>query len=520
MADGLPGQPRLAIDALEDARQRLQAALDASNTGTWRWNIRANTLEWDDNLIRLFGLETGRTVPTLDDFLALVHPADRQTVADACARSTRDGSATALEYRVEWPDGSIHWIDDRGSTVFADDGGPLYMTGACVDVTARKQAERALRDAELRKDEFLAMLGHELRNPLAPIRNSIEILRHLAPLDGPAADAHAIIDRQIAHLVRLVDDLLDISRIAQGRIELRRERCRLADVVGRAVDDYRSLFHDRGIAVSFSAPVEQLLVDGDPERLAQIVSNILSNASKFTPKGGWVTVRLTRDDASRDAVIEIADTGIGMAPQLLEQAFVPFAQGPRGDEAVHGGLGLGLAVVRGLVELHGGRVRAISEGRGRGTRVVVSLPTATAQQPAPRTAPARERASTPLRVLVVEDNVDAADSLRMILEMLGHPAHAVYLGQDAISTAEQWHPDVLLCDIDLPAGMDGYDVARSFRAHRSLKDVHLIALTGWGLDEDRRRSHAAGFDLHLTKPVFPDQLETVLAGVARQRSAK
>jgi len=508
---------RLPIDALDDARERLQAALDASKTGTWRWNIRANTLDWDDNLNRLFGLAPGRTVPTLDDFLALVHPEDRQMVVDACERSMKDGIAIELEYRVAWPDGSLHWIDDRGCTVFADDGGPLYMTGACVDITERKRIEQTLRDAELRKDEFLAMLAHELRNPLAPIRNGIEILRQLAPPDGPAADAHAIIDRQIAHLVRLVDDLLDVSRIAQGRIELRRERCSLSQLVRQTVDDYRSLFRDQGVAVSVSVPPDDLWVEGDPTRLVQIISNILHNASKFTPKGGWVTVSLRRDEESREVVVVIADTGIGMDRELLARLFIPFAKGPRDVESTHGGLGLGLAVVRGLVELHGGSVTATSDGRGRGTRVTVTLPPAEQLQAPPTRAIAR--ASSALRVLVVDDNVDAAESLRMILEMLGHRAQAVYLGHDAIGIAERWHPDVLLCDIGLPAGMDGYEVARRFRAHPELKSVYLMALTGWGQAEDRRRAHDAGFDLHLTKPVAPDHLESLLADVARQRSA-
>jgi PAS domain S-box-containing protein len=506
------------IGALEDARERLQAALDASKTGTWRWNIRANTLDWDDNLVRIFGLEPGRTVPTLDDFIALVYPADRQLVIDACEKSMHDGSATELEYRIEWPDGSIHWIDDRGCTVFADDGGPLYMTGACVDITDRKRVEQALHEAQLRKDEFLAIFAHELRNPLAPIRNGIEILRQLAPTDGPAADAHAIIDRQISHLVRLVDDLLDVSRLAQGKIELRRERCSLSQIVRQTVDDYRPLFRDRGIAVTVSVPPDDLWVDGDPTRLSQIISNILHNASKFTAKGGWVTVILTRDEGSRKAVVEIADTGVGIDRELLERLFVPFAQGRRGDEAVYSGLGLGLAIVRSLVDLHGGTVTAASEGRGHGTRLLITLPPA-AQAQSPPVRAAADRAPSSLRVLVVDDNVDAAESLRMILELVGHRARTVYIGHDAIGAAERWNPDVLICDIGLPGGMDGHEVARRFRAHRTLKDVYLIALTGWGQDEDRRRSHDAGFDLHLTKPIDPDDIEAVLAGVARQRLA-
>ena len=364
---------------------------------------------------------------------------------------------------------------------------------------------------------FLESLAHELRNPLAPIRNSLEVLRQLAPANGAVADAHAIIDRQVAHLLKLVDSLLDASHVAQGTVELRRERCSLSTIVRESVDAHRTLFRDHGIAVTVSVPPDDLWVEGDPARLRQVFANILHNAGKFTPKGGWVTVRLLRDDASRDAVVEIADTGIGMERTLLERVFVPFVCAPRRRDVAHNGFGLGLAVVRSLVELHGGNVRAASEGAGRGTRVTVTLPAAAARVDAGQDAPGRERNS--LRILVVDDNVDAAESLRMVLEMLGHAATTVYLGHDAIGAAERWRPDVLLCDIDLPTGMDGYDVARSFRAHSSLRDVYLIALTGWGLEEDQRRSHAAGFDLHLTKPVFPDQLESVLVDVARLRSA-
>lgn len=364
---------------------------------------------------------------------------------------------------------------------------------------------------------FLESLAHELRNPLAPIRNSLETLRQLAPANGAAADAHAIIDRQVAHLLKLVDVLLDASHVAQGTVELRRERCSLSTVVRESVDEHQALFRDHGIAVTVSVPPDDLSVEGDPARLRQVFANILQNAGKFTPKGGSVTVRLLHDDASGDAVVEIADNGIGIDPGLLERVFVPFVCAPPRKEGTHNGFGLGLAVVRGLVELHGGHVTAASEGPGRGTRVTVMLPAAATSVAGRRDAPGQARNS--LRILVVDDNVDAAESLRMVLEMIGHAASTVYLGHDAIGAAERWRPDVLLCDIDLPAGMDGYDVARSFRAHSFLRDVYLIALTGWGLEEDQRRSYAAGFDLHLTKPVFPDQLESVLVDVARLRSA-
>jgi CheY-like chemotaxis protein len=410
----------------------------------------------------------------------------------------------------------MHWIDDRGRTAFDDEGRPLYMTGACVDITDRKEAERILREAALRKEEFLAMLAHELRNPLAPIRNSIDLLRQLHPGEGRAAQAHAIIDRQIGHLVRLVDDLLDVSRIARGKIELRRERCSVTSIVRQTVDDYRPMFAARDIAVTSTLPPHEVWVDGDATRLSQIVSNILHNSSKFTPRGGWVVVRLNRRDGDRTVVLEIEDTGSGMDADMLQRLFEPFAQGARHDDSVHGGLGLGLAVVRGLAELHGGTVAASSDGPNCGTRITVQLPTADASTGA--VAGARPgRLLQPLRVLVIDDNVDGANSLQMILEMLGHHAEAVYHGHEAVGAAERVRPDVLLCDIGLPGGMDGYDIARSFRAHPELQRTYLIALTGWGQPEDRRKALDAGFDLHLTKPASPDQLEALLANLSAKK---
>jgi PAS domain S-box-containing protein len=502
------------LAALEDSRERLQAALDASKTGTWRWDIRANTLSWDANLNRLFGIAPGRGVPTLDDFLALIHSDDRQMVADACARSVEDGAESNLEYRVEWPDGSIHWIDDRGRTVLDSNGRPLYMTGACVDITERKQVEQALRDAETRKDEFLAMLAHELRNPLAPMRTAVAILRHVLSADQPSGEALSILERQIRHLVRLVDDLLDVSRITRGKIELRRERCSLSHIVQQTVDDYGEIFRDRGIAVTMSLPPDDLCVDGDPTRIAQVVSNVLHNSSKFTPKGGSVAVRLTRDPETRSVVVTIQDTGAGIDKELLGRLFDPFAQGRR-DDTTHTGLGLGLAVVRGLTELHGGWVTAASDGPGQGASFALHFPPAAGSARAP-IRPVPSGGTHGMRILVVDDNVDAADSLGMILELIGHESKTVYLGPDAIGAAAIWKPDVLICDIGLPGGMDGYEVARRFRADPALQKVYLIALTGWGQAEDRKKALDAGFNLHLTKPISPDDLESVLASVGRK----
>src|SRR4051812_864340 len=365
-----------ALEALKDSRARLQAALDAAQIGTWRWNVATDTFECDENLLRLLGLQTDQTPTSHEAFIALVHADDREKVSAARRRSTPDGPTT-IEYRRLWPDGSEHWISERAGAIAGAGVPSVDITGACVDITSQKAAERVLRDTEARKDELLAMLVHELRDPAAPIHTGVETLRRLSSAGGAAAaDAHATVERQIAHLVRLAGDLLEMSRIANGTLTLRRERCNLGRIVRQTVDDYRPIFRDRGIVVTMSVATADLWIDGDAARLAQIVSNVLHNASKFTPAGGWVTVTLSRESPSRAVSVRIADTGVGVDAELLARMFVPFAQAVQRDDRLPGGLGLGLAVVRGLMDMHGGTVEATSGGAGAGPVVTLRSPPA------------------------------------------------------------------------------------------------------------------------------------------------
>lgn len=371
-------------------------------------------------------------------------------------------------------------------------------------------ANARLAEASRRKDEFLAMLAHELRNPLAPVLNGLHILR-LSEADAQILEqAHGMMERQIHHLTRLVDDLLDVSRITQGRIQIRQEQLDLACLVRTTAEDRRLVLEQAGMKLTLEIPPEPVWVAGDPTRLAQILNNLLDNAVKFRNGGDSVTVRLTVDAGRREAVIQVQDRGIGIAPDLFPRLFDVFAQADKSLDRPRGGLGVGLSVVKGLVRLHGGDVEASSGGPGQGAAFTVRLPLKDEHQvlTAVPTGPLKH-AAVPIRVLIVEDNHDAADSLRILLELLGHQVAVAYSGPDGVRLAREWHPDVVLCDIGLP-GLDGYGVAGELRHDPATANVQLIAVTGYGQEEDRRRAQQAGFDHHLTKPVDPEVLQPLL----------
>ncbi len=383
-----------------------------------------------------------------------------------------------------------------------------------VDLTARKRAEEELRTADRRKDEFLAMLSHELRNPLAPIHSCLHILDRCAPGSEQAVHARAVIGRQVEQMTRLVGDLLDVTRIAHAKIHLRRERLDLCEVVGRTADDARSSFTTRNIELGIDRPPAPMWVDGDGTRLAQAFGNLLHNAAKFTPEGGRVFVTLEQEGEA--AVLRVSDTGVGIAPDLLPHLFQPFTQADRSLDRSGGGLGLGLSLVKSLIELHGGEVQARSDGLGRGAEFTLRLPLATEPAPAVESpSEAKAAASVPARrVLVIEDNADAATSLKDVLELDGHEVALALTGPEGLATARSFAPDLVLCDIGLPA-MDGYEVAKAFRADRALQDIPLVALTGYATAEDQKKSAAAGFDRHLAKPVDIGTLGRILADLPR-----
>jgi len=383
------------------------------------------------------------------------------------------------------------------------------------DITTRKAAEaerdklvEALRQADRRKTEFLAMLSHELRNPLAPIRNSIYILDRAAPGGEQARRAHAVIDRQVHHLTRLVDDLLDMTRISRGKVRLQRVGVDLRALARHIVEDHRELFARNGVGLDVVGSEEPILVYADPTRLAQVVGNLLQNAAKFTPRGGRTTLAAERIEGF--GVVTVRDTGGGILPEVLPQLFEPFVQAERTLDRSAGGLGLGLALVKGLVELHGGSVSAHSEGPGRGAAFVVRFPLERRSAPRSAAVPGLPARGFARRLLVIEDNVDAAESLKEALELNDHVVEIAHTGIEGVEKARALRPDVVLCDIGLP-GMDGFQVATTLRADPGLSAVALVALSGYAQPEDLEKSMRSGFDLHLAKPLDLETLERAMA---------
>ena len=381
------------------------------------------------------------------------------------------------------------------------------LANQCAQAIDRTRADETARAADRRKDEFLAMLSHELRNPLAPILTALQLM----DLRGETAALRErqIIERQTRHLGMLVDDLLDLSRITRGTLELRRARVDLRPIISQAIEMASPLLEQRNHTLALYLPDTPLVVDGDDVRLNQIVQNLVTNAAKYTPPDGAITVRASARDGT--VLVEVEDNGDGIAPELMAVMFEPFVQGTRSVERSHGGLGVGLALVKSLVRLHGGVVAAHSEGAGKGSRFTLTLPLATADRGASSRPISVVDGSAPgsaRRILLVDDNADAAEMLAEILRQAGHEVLVVHDGPSALAAADRFTPDVALLDIGLPV-MDGYDLARRLRAMLA-SPPRLVALTGYGQEHDRRRSSEAGFDEHLVKPV---DIATVLAAI-------
>jgi two-component system CheB/CheR fusion protein len=373
-------------------------------------------------------------------------------------------------------------------------------------VAERERAEQSLLDADRRKDEFLAVLSHELRNPLAPVRNSLHLLEHSPAGSEAAVRAREIIGRQVGHLARLVDDLLDATRVTRGKLQVQLQRLDFRGIVEQTADDHRTLFTARGVKLDVVLPEGPLWIEGDATRLAQVVGNLLQNSVKFTPSGGSVTISL--GGVGNFVELRVRDTGAGIEAVMLPRLFQPFSQADATLERRLGGLGLGLALVKGLVELHGGTVEARSGGKGAGSEFVVRLPRA--GPPAVPRATAPDARPHPRRILVVDDNLDGAESLRDILAIEGHTVAVAHDGARGVEQAREFRPDVVFCDIGLP-GMDGYEVARALREDPSGREAFLVALTGYALPEDQRRARDAGFDAHLSKPTSIEQIREVVA---------
>ena len=525
---------RVAEGALRESEERFRSLAEAITSVVWTANADGRFVTEQVPWHRYTGQAWEAHRGT--GWLAALHPDERDTVAAAWAAARAARERYSAVWRV-WhtASGAYRHVEARAVPLHNADGSVREWVGKILDVedrfrteeelrrTAQEReellaiAERARAEAEgasRAKDEFLAMLGHELRNPLAAVRNAIATLS----LDRRRReDALEIARRQVQQLGTLVDDLLDVARITQGRITLRRERLTLQAVLERALDATRAFLEARGQHCTVDVPEAPLRLEGDAARLEQVLVNLLSNAAKYSDPGGHIRVALARQDGA--AVIRVRDTGIGIPPELLARVFDLFTQADRSLDRIQGGLGIGLTVARRLIELHNGRIEAFSDGPGTGSEFVITLPgliDAADVVPAAVLATVVER--RPTRVLLVEDNEDAAESLRLLLEVLGHRVRVTHNGADALEAARANPPDLMLVDIGLP-GIDGYEVARRVRRDPLLRALTLVALTGYGQAEDRQRALAAGFDHHLVKPVEPERLEDIMVRLGAEAAA-
>jgi len=504
---------------LQKSQERLELALDSAGAASWDWDVEHDRRSWT-RFPRLYGPPDERAM-THRDWLASLHPEDRERVAARVERllATPGDDEWNEVYRIVHPEHGVRVLSGLGRAMRDENGKVLRVTGIDLDVTERVVAEEALKEADRRKDEFLATLAHELRNPLAPIRNAL----HLMGLDHSSwqqrSESRAMIQRQVDHMVRLVDDLLDVSRITSGKIALRTERVELAALLARAVETCQPLLDARGVYMSISVSDQALAVSGDLARLVQVLGNVLHNAAKYTDRGG--DVRLSAHAERGQVVIRVQDTGAGIPLQMLPRVFDLFTQVRDTKHRAEGGLGIGLALARRLVEMHGGTITAQSDGVGRGSTFEIRLPSLDAVAPT-EVDDASVRIDLQVsehKILVADDNEDAADSLAMLLELRGHEVQTVYDGLAAVEAAETFRPEIVILDIGMPK-LDGYDACRRIRETTWGQRVVLIAQTGWGQPEDRRRAAEAGFDVHLTKPVDPDRLMAVLAEHAQGLAAK
>ena len=504
-----------AEEALQHTERMLEESQAAAHVGSWEKRLAAGDpngdgpLWWSTENYRIFGHDPAKVVIDYPTFLATVHPDDRAAMQAQAAAGIKKGGRFEKQYRIVRPDGTERVIQAWTSVERDSEGRAVRLLGTCQDITERTQNEQRLREADRRKNEFLAMLSHELRNPLAPILSAVEILRLVGNDDAAESErCRTVIAQQVEHMKRLLDDLLDVSRVSQGKIELRKEACDVAEILRRAVEISRPLMAEKNQTLEVTGPSEAVLVDADPIRLVQVFANLLNNAAKYSDVGGHVALETTANGG--EAIVRVRDDGIGMTRDMLDRAFDLFVQEASTLDRSQGGLGIGLTMARSLIRMHGGSVRAFSEGPGRGCEITVRLSRAAeARRPPSPVATPVTAASRPLRVLVVDDNVDAARMLGVLLRLLGHDVTLAHDGPSALDLSATASPQLVLIDIGLP-GMDGYAVASALRQN-GLVDAALAAVTGYGRDEDISRSRSAGFDHHLVKPVDLAALQRITA---------
>jgi PAS domain S-box-containing protein len=494
---------RRVEEALRASEQRFATLAEGSSVLLWVNGPKGNEFV-NRAYLEFVGVGSDADVRGYD-WSRFLHPLDRDEYLNAYQRAFATQARFTAEFRFRRHDGEYRWMRSEATPRFGDDGELHGYVGATVDITERRNAEDALRVADRQKDEFLAMLAHELRNPLAPIRSASEVLALRCADDTEAAASIAILRRQTDHLTRLLDDLLDVTRIAQGRVTLRQEPLEIGAAVDQAVETLLPLAREKAQVLRVERDPTPLFVDGDRTRLVQSLTNVLQNAVKYTQERGEIAVSIR--GAGPDVELTVRDNGVGIPPELLPRVFDLFVQSERTLDRSQGGLGIGLSVVKRLIEMHGGAVSAASDGPGRGATVTIRLPRIEAPPPMPRPS---SGVSAVRRVLVVDDSADAADSLTMLLELEGHEVSTAYSAAAGLETAERVQPDIAFIDIGLPQ-MDGYEVARRLRASERCRAVRLVALTGYGQPDDRDEAYRAGFDHHLVKPADWEAVGAILA---------
>ena len=496
--------------SLRQSEQRLRWALQAAGGGAWDWDLIGGEAWWSPEMYTLWGIEPG-TRMLLDNSLAQVHENDRERVASTVQGSIASHTDYQCEFRIRHHAKGERWVASRGHPIYDRQGRPIRLLGISQDITERKKAEEALRESNARKDEFLAMLAHELRNPLAPVRNAAHVLGRLGLDDPRLRWAQNIIEQQVTHLARLVDDLLDVSRIERGKILLRKDQVDLADLIHQAKACVEEQMTAKKHRLEVHLPKEHVSLNGDCVRLVQVLQNLLANAAKFTPEGGHIVLQART--VSGEVEIKVRDNGMGITEELLPNVFDLFRQGERTLDRSEGGLGIGLTLVRKIVELHGGRVDASSAGPGMGSVLTVWLPAVDHQAEIPLDSTSMPNSVLRVKVLVVDDDSAILDSTAVVLNMDGHDVRTAADGVAALQLVRSFRPQVVLLDIGLP-GMDGYQVARQIRELPDGDKITVVAVSGYNQPEDRRRAANTGFDRHLVKPVHLHELRQLLENVA------
>ncbi|MDO8680519.1 MAG: PAS domain S-box protein [Acidobacteriota bacterium] len=499
-----------AAAVLRENRDVLSLAMGAGQMGAWSRDLVADTVWWSRELEQIVGLPPGGLGQTEGGFRGMIHDDDRPRVAKVVQEALEQHEDYTVEFRIRHASGEWLWMEGCGKATYGADGKPQMLYGLGIDVTERHRAVEALKEADRRKDEFLATLAHELRNPLAPISSGLHIMRMSKDDPAAVANARAIMERQVRQMVRLVDDLLDVARISTGKVELQRSPMELASAIQDAAETSGPVIAQSGHRLEIANARPAVWVDADRTRLAQVFANLLNNSAKYSEPGRTIRIG-TRHDGDL-AVVTLKDEGIGIRPEMLPRVFEMFRQADRSGPYSHGGLGIGLFIVKRLVEMHGGTIDVRSNGPGTGTEFEVRLPAIAA--PAATVAAesdADDPASQPRRrVLVVDDNQDAAEALAMILSMSGHDTELAHDGIEALNAAASFRPEVIFLDIGMPT-LDGHETARRIREQPWGKDMVLVALTGWGQAEDRRKSREAGFNHHLVKPADPTLVAELLS---------